>query len=399
MPVESVVGASAVLPTVSIHRDDFGAFNNSERITRITLQAGRIRAKILSYGAVIQELWVPDRDDVLDDVVLGFDTVDPYITQNPFFGCVVGRHAGRLVSPFDIDGTKYSVAGSDGGGGGIDPATNLHGGKTGWDKKNWKVSETGCNATSAWVTLTHISPDGDEGFPGTVHASVTYTVTDKLDLVLRYNATTDKKTIVSMTNHSYFNLNGTSPGEGNTIADHSLELLCDHYAIGESTGSGIPTGVYEPVHGTVMDFTRTPNAEPRRLGPAIEEILAASPEWPHGEGFFVRGVEEKRKAGTSADTIAVSDELPTAAVVRCGKSGRIMTVRTSEPQLQTYYATFLDGTLPGKRGAVYPKYGGLCLECQRCSNAIHLLNFPPQTCSPDQPYNQRTVYSFANEQI
>jgi aldose 1-epimerase len=320
------------------------------------------KVKIITYGGIITELHVPDRDGKLDDVVLGFDDLQGYLTWHPYFGCIVGRVGNRIAKgKFTLAGREYHLAINNG------PNT-LHGGKEGFDKKVWKVEDKGVGDGKGWLRLSYLSKDGEEGYPGNLSCEVTYTWTDTNELRIDYKATTDKATPVNLTNHSYFNLRGTKmPG---TILDHELMLAASKYTPTDETL--IPTGKIEPVAGTPYDFTK-----PMPIGARIDQLK--------GEpgGYDVNYALDSG-----------GGKLALAARVTEPKTGRMMEMLTTEPGVQFYTGNFLDGSLKGKGDVVYKKHYGLCLEAQHFPDAVNHSNFASVILQPGQTYSQTTVYKF-----
>ena len=343
-----------------VERMDFGKTPGGTTVELYTLTNGKITAKVMTYGAILTELIVPDRDGKMADVVLGFDSLDGYLVPHPYFGATVGRVANRVGgAKFSLDGKDYTLAANNG------PNT-LHGGLKGFDKVVWKAEVVSQTPDPA-VRFTYRSPDGEEGFPGNLDVAVTYTVTDQNAVRIDYKATTNKATPVVLTNHSYFNLSGPASG---TILDHKLILGADKYTPGDETM--IPTGVIAPVKGTPLDFTTMTT-----IGDRIDQMKGEPGGYDHN---FVLNAENR---------------LPgPAAQVRDPKSGRILDVFTTEPGIQLYTGNFLDGTVKGKGGVVYKKHQGFCLETQHFPDSVHHANFPSTILRPGQTYTQTTIYRF-----
>jgi aldose 1-epimerase len=315
--------------------------------------------EILTLGGIVSKWKAPDKEGKLADVVLGHDALEGYLKGHPYFGCITGRVANRIGNgKFTLDGTEYTLPANNG-------KHSLHGGEFGLDKMIWKAeTKYGHHETS--VTLTYTSPDGEQGYPGNLKCTVVYTLTDDNALRIDYKATTDKTTVVNLTNHSYFNLGGHNSG---TILDHVLQLNADMYTPGDDTL--LPTGKIEPVKGTPFDFT-TPTA----IGSRIKELKGI----PVGYDLnYV--VADKRLA-----------EPKLAATVTEPKSGRVLEVHSTEPGLQFYTGNFLDGKDKGKGGAIYPQYGAFCLESQFFPNSPNVKEFPSITLKPGEEYKQTTIY-------
>jgi aldose 1-epimerase len=320
----------------------------------------------ITYGATITSLKVPDKNGKLADVVLGFDTPDGYTANPPppFFGAVVGRYGNRIAKgKFTLDGKTYTLATNNG-------VNHLHGGNKGFDKRLWTVTTKETPEGSS-ATFTRTSPDGEEGYPGTLHASVTYTLTDKNELIVQYHATSDKATPINLTQHTYWNLAGEGSGD---ILGQVLTINADRYTPVDDTL--IPTGELAPVAGTPFDF-RTPTA----IGKRIEENDA---QLKKGPGYDHNWVLNRTGAG-----------LELAARLTDPKSGRTLTITTTEPGLQFYSGNFLDGTIKGKSGHVYGHRSGLCLETQHFPDSPNHPKFPSTILNPGKSYDSKTVFSFS----
>ena len=340
---------------------DFGKTPDGTPVELYVLSNGRITAKVMTYGGIITELHVPDRQGKTADVVLGFGTLAAYLTRNPHFGAITGRVANRIArAEFTLDGKEYKLAANNG-------RNTLHGGRKGFDKVVWKAEDVSGPGGPA-VKLTYLSRDGEEGFPGNLSVSVTYTLTPDDALKIDYTATTDKATPVNLTNHSYFNLGGPASG---TILDHELTVAADQYTA--SDDEYIPTGKLESVRGTPLDFNT-----PTTIGARIGQIQGDPGGYDHN--YVIR------QDGKS----------PAFAVrARDPDSGRVMEMYTTEPGVQLYTSNFLDGTLQGKGGVTYKKHQGFCLEAQHYPDALHHPNFPSIILRPGSTYTQTTVYKFS----
>lgn len=326
--------------------------------------------KLITYGGAITEIWVPDKDGKLADVNLGFDDIKGWQSKgNPFFGCLVGRYANRIANgKFTLDGKEYTLAKNNG-------AHTLHGGTKGFDKVVWKLvdqfSKTEGKNGVRGVVLSYVSPDGEEGYPGELKAEVTYTLTDDNELKIDYKATTDKPTVVNLTNHAYFNLAGHGAGD---ILDHEVTLKAAKITPPDDTL--IPTGKIESVTGTPFDFT-----SPKKIGADIAKIKA-DPVGYDINYVLDAGMSEKPALG---------------AIVYEPKSGRVMEMLTTEPGVQFYTGNFLDGTVKGKGGAVYKKHAGFCLEAQHYPDTPNQPTFPTAVLRPGKEYRQTTVYKFSTK--
>jgi aldose 1-epimerase len=344
----------------SVERMDFGKTPDGTPVELYVLTNGRITVKVMTYGGIITELHVPDRQGKTADVVLGFDTLDAYVARNPHFGAITGRVANRIAKGrFTIDGQEYKLALNNG------PNT-LHGGLKGFDKKVWKAEDVSGPSGPA-VKMTYLSADGEEGFPGNLTTTVTYTLTPDDAIQIDYSATTDKPTAVNLTNHSYFNLAGHDSG---TILDHELLMAADQYTPSDATL--IPTGELESVKGTPLDFTTA-----MAIGARFDQIKAN----PVGyDDNYVINPDKKSPAF--------------AARVRDPKSGRVLEMFTTEPGVQLYTSNFLNG-VKGKGGAAYEKHQAFCLEAQHFPDALHHPNFASVVLRPGSTYSQTTIYKFS----
>ncbi|MEO8205487.1 MAG: aldose epimerase family protein [Chthoniobacterales bacterium] len=336
----------------------FGNLPDGRSAQLFTLRnANGLEADITNYGGIITALRVPDRNNQFADIVLGFNALDPYLKGHPYFGAIVGRTVGRLTGgKFSLEGKDYTLPLNQ-------PPNHLHGGYTGFDKRLWEATQEG-----ETLHLTYLSPDGEEGYPGNLSTTVSYTLTPENELKIEYKATTDAFTIINLTNHSYFNL----AGEGQeTIADHELQIFASRYTPGDDDLT--LTGKVVSVEGQPNDFR-----QPARIGSRLDKLFLQ-----HGDNYWV----------DHPDT----DSLVLAARVSHAKSGRIMEVLTTEPCLQFYSSKYLDGTLTGKTGAPYPAFSGLCLECHRYPNAINDQGFGKMSLLPGETYRQTTIYRFLTD--
>lgn len=327
----------------------------------LTNQRGMV-ARVITFGALLTELHVPDRSGKLADIVLGFPQLSQYEGAHPYFGATIGRVGNRIAKGrFTLNGREYTLATNNG-------PNHLHGGLKGFDKRIWRAQPVP-GSSGAAVRFTYVSRDGEEGYPGTLTASVTYTLTDRNELRLDYTATADQPTPVNLTHHSYFNLSGEGTGD---ILSHELLLFADRFTPVDDTL--IPTGEILPVRGTVMDFTRsTP------IGSRIEQVPGPAPV----------GYDHNYVLNSPGGVLAL------AATVKDPASGRTMDVLTTEPGIQFYSGNFLDGTLVGKAGAAYRKHWGFCLETQHFPDSVNRPNFPPTVLQADRTYKSTTVYRFS----
>ena len=345
----------------SLVESEFGFLDGqSVKLFTLTNDSGA-EVKIIEYGGIVVSLIVPDRDGNLGDVVLGFEELDSYIADTPYFGAITGRYANRIAGGrFEIDGISYELPLNNG-------PNSLHGGIKGFDKVTWQGEPTDAGDG---VALTYVSADGEEGYPGTLESKVTYTWTDRNELRIDYVASTDKPTVVNLTNHSYFNLKdgGTSP-----ILDHELTINADSFTPIDATL--IPTGAIAPVEGTPLDFR-----EPTGIGARIEDDAE---QLAFGSGYDHNYVLNVAPEG-----------LTLAATLYEPDTGRVMDVLTSEPGVQFYSGNFLDGHLVGKGGIAYEHRSGLCLETQHFPNSPNQPEFPSTLLRPGDTYSTTTVYRF-----
>jgi len=306
---------------------------------------------ITDYGGAITSLKAPDRHGTFGDIVLGFNTLDEYVNNPRYFGALIGRHANRIANgKFSLNGVEYQLPKNNG-------ANHLHGGFKGFDKRVWNVREDGNS-----LHLSYFSKDGEENYPGNLEALVDFTLLDN-ELRLDYHATTDRDTIVNLTNHSYFNLRGVG-----TILEHELTLNAESFT--PVTEDLIPTGEIRAVAGTPMDF---------RKGKAIGSDI-------HHGGYDHNFVLNNWDGS-----------LKFAARLYEPVSGRVLEILTTDAGMQFYSGNFLDGSLTGKNGVVYEKYAGLCLEPQHFPDAPNHPNFPSTVLRPGEAYHQTTVYRFLSD--
>jgi aldose 1-epimerase len=362
-PADSPAAAAQMHDSVA--RASFGKAPDSTPVDVYTItNAHGIRARILTYGGIIQSLETPDRTGKLGDVVLGFDDMPGYVKSSPYFGAIVGRYGNRIArGKFTLDGKTYTLAINNG-------PNALHGGIKGFDKVVW-AAQPFSNDSSVGLVLTHTSPDGDEGYPGTLKAKVTYTLTDHDELAIDYEATTDKATPVNLTNHTYWNLAGEGSGD---ILGHVLTL--ESSAIVPVDSTLIPTGKLMPVAGTPFDF-RTPTAIGARIGTANEQLR-------FGKGYDHTWVLDGARQNGLAHAAHLTE--PT--------TGRSLDIHTTEPGVQFYSGNFLDGTAVGKHGHVYKFPNGLALETHHYPDSPNQPSFPSTILRPGQTYRSRTVYRF-----
>jgi aldose 1-epimerase len=350
----------------TVQKSDYGKLSDGISVDQYTLtNANGVVCKVITYGATVTELHVPDKDGKMADVVLGCPDLKTYEAGHPFFGAIAGRVANRIAGArFTLDGKEHKLAANDG-------KNTLHGGKKGFDKYVWHAEPVDTKHGAA-VRLSRTSPDGEEGFPGALKVTVTYTLTDKDELHIDYEATTDKATPVNLTNHSYFNLAGHDSG---TVLDQLMMVAADSYTRGDE--ALIPTGKIEPVKGTPLDFTK-----PAKLGARIEELKGKGKPGGYDHNYVLSA------KGKLAEL---------AARVVDPKSGRVLEMYTTEPGVQLYTGNFLDGKVKGKGGAAYKQHAGFCLEAQHYPDSVHHENFPSVILKPRETYMQTTVYKFSVE--
>ncbi len=341
----------------TLKREPFAKTADGQPVERITLtNKNGLTARIITWGATLTEFHAPDRAGKFADVTLGFDSAEPWLNPHPFFGAVAGRFANRIAKgKFTIDGKEWKLATNNG-------ENHLHGGNVGFDKRNWTFEPAGENA----ARFSYTSPDGEEGYPGTLKVSVTYTLTDANELRLDYEATTDKATVVNLTNHAYWNL-GASPD----ILGHELQLPAAKYV--EVDAGSIPTGKLAASVGP-MDFQK-----PKLIGKDIASVAGAP-----GGGFDHNWCIDGWVAGKQNFAGELYDP----------SSGRVMRVSTSEPGIQFYTGNYLKD-VAGKSGRIYGKHSGLCLETQHFPDAPNHPAFATTTLRPGEAFRSATVYQFS----
>lgn len=343
----------------------FGVMPNGDTVYRYTLtNAHGEQIKVLNYGGIIQSWLVPDRNGKMGDVVLGFDSLDQYIQQSPYFGALIGRFANRIAhGTFTLNDSTYHLFLNDG-------PNSLHGGKTGFDKKIWDVTPFTTDSTEG-LKLHYLSKDGEEGYPGNLNVNVTYTLNNQNELRIDYEATTDKPTILNLTNHSYFNLNG---GKG-TILNQKLMLNADSFLPVDSTS--IPTGEIRSVAGTPMDF-RTPTAVGAHINDDYRQLKLVHGGFDHNWNLNTKG---------NLNEVAAS--------VYDSANGKFLQIFTTQPGIQFYSGNFLDSTLHGKYGYVYPKHSAIVLETQHYPDSPNQPSFPSVVLNPGDTFHSSTIYKFS----
>lgn len=349
----------------SMKKESFGQLPDGTAVDLYTMtNANGIEARIMTYGGIIVSLKTPDRAGNLGDITHGYDTLGGYLEKNPFFGSLVGRYGNRIGhGKFSLNGVTYELAQNNG-------QNHLHGGRVGFDKKVWKVERAeGAGADGVSLVLGYVSADGEENYPGNLAVRVTYTLTDANALRIDYHATTDKDTIVNLTNHAYFNLAGKG-----TIVDHELTLNADRFTPVDA--ELIPTGELRSVRQTPFDFI-----EAHRIG---ERIDATDEQISFGKGYDHNFVLSK-PAGSLGLAARAYDPL----------SGRVLEVDTTEPGVQFYTGNFLDGSITGKGGRVYEKRSGFCLETQHFPDSPNKPQFPTTVLKKGEEYNTTTIFKFS----
>lgn len=356
-----LVAAGAEGSAMGIQVAPYGETKDGGAVSQYTLtNANGLKAVLIDYGATLVSLETPDRDGNFANITLGCPNLQSYEENSPYFGCVAGRCANRIaLGKFTLDGTEYTLATNN-------PPNHLHGGEKGFDKKVW-TSEGFTTAQGVGVKFTYQSADMEEGYPGNLLSTVKYTLGNDNSLSFEYEATTDKPTVVNLTQHSYWNLGGHGAG---TILDHVLKLHASRYTPTEETL--IPTGEIAPVAGTAFDFT-----EPTAIGARIDQVEG---------GYDLNFVLDESP-----------DPLKPAARVSDPKTGRVMEIYTTEPGIQFYSGNFLDGSFEGLDGVIYPKHSGFCLETQHFPDSINKPEWPSVVLRPGEVYRHHTVHRFSAE--
>ncbi|MGV3639125.1 MAG: aldose epimerase family protein [Adhaeribacter sp.] len=337
--------------------ESFGQTSDGQQVQLYTLRnENGMQVQITNYGGIVTSILTPDKTGKPGDVALGFDNLEAYIRNNPFFGATVGRYGNRIAKgKFSLDGQEYTLATNNG-------PNHLHGGKKGFDKVVWAAEPAGDNT----LKLTYLSKDGEEGYPGNLSTTVTFSLSEDNELKIAYQATTDKATPVNLTNHSYFNL---SAGAAETVLQHEVTIKADRFTVVDD--KLIPTGELRPVAGTVMDFTK-----PTPIGTRIAQV--------EGGGYDHNYVLRDAKG-----------PLQLAATVSEPVSGRVMEVYTTEPGIQFYSGNFLNGKVTGKGNVAYKKHSGFCLETQHFHDSPNQPGFPSTILRPGETYQTTTVYKFS----
>ena len=368
----TVVGSVSAAPMAKVTQKSFGKMPDGTNVTLYTLtNASGAQVQITNYGGTVVSVKVPDNKGKLDDIVLGFDKLSGYLQDgDPYFGALIGRYGNRIAGgKFTLDGASYTLAVNNG-------PNSLHGGKKGFDKVVWTASSVAPSADGAvGVELSYQSKDGEEGYPGSLYVKVAYTLTSDNSLKIDYTATTDKATVVNLTNHSYFNLNGAGNGD---VLDQVVQINADRMTPVDS--NLIPTGELKSVAGTPFDF-RTPTPIGARINQDEEQIK------------FGGGYDHNFVLNSTPGT----PTLALAARVVAPKTGRVLEVLTTQPGVQFYTGNFLDGKVKGKGGKVYNKRYAFCLETQHYPDSPNHPDFPTTTLKPGETLHETTIYRFSVE--
>ena len=356
--------SSPVQGALMANKESFGTMPDGKVVELYTFtNTHGVEVRVITYGAIVVSVKTPDKNGHSADITLGFDTLAGYLANKPYFGALVGRYGNRIANgKFTLDGKEFALARNNG-------PNALHGGLKGFDKVLWQAQPYQ-KAGEVGVVMKYTSADGEEGYPGILHATVTYTLNDRNEFSLDYHATADKATPVNLTNHTYFNLSGE--GSGNVLGEE-LMLNASHFTPVDSTL--IPTGKIASVTGTPLDFTK-PTAIGARINDKYEQLV-------FGGGYDLNFVINRRGPG-----------LALAARAYDPASGRVLEVDTTEPGVQFYTANFLDG-VHGKHGHIYNKRDAFCLETQHYPDSPNKPDFPSTILRPDQAFHSTTVWKFS----
>jgi aldose 1-epimerase len=346
---------------MKLTKQAYGTLDDGTEVDLYSLEnANGLKVNVITYGAMLTAIETPDRDGKLANITLHRDSLKDYVAGHPYFGCVVGRYANRIAKGrFTLEGAEYELAVNNG-------PNHLHGGLKGFDKQVWNA-EPIKGDDIVGVTFSRTSPDGEEGYPGTLQVEVTYTLTNQNELTMDYSATTDKATVVNLTNHAYWNLAGAGSG---TILDHKLEINADQFLPVDATL--IPLGPPKAVADTPMDFTSA-----AKIGARIDQV-----EGGYDHCYILKPAE--------------GDALRFCARATDEKSGRVLEIYTTQPAVQFYSGNFLDGTVSGS-GVDYQKHDGFCLETQHYPDSPNKADYPTTVLRPGETYRQTTVHKFRAE--
>ena len=350
---------------VTISKEPFGTTKDSIPVNKYILKNEKgMEISIITYGGIITSWTAPDKNGDYKDIVLGFNNVQGYENGSPYFGALIGRYGNRIANAkFSLDGTEYKLAANDG-------QNHLHGGVKGFDKVVWKAAEETTDSTAS-IVLTYLSKDMEEGYPGNLETKVTYTLDNNDELHVLYEATTDKKTVVNLTQHTYFNLSGDF---SKSILDTEVSLNADAYLPVDATL--IPTGELRPVEGTPFDF--------RQPKPIAKDIEVENEQLKRGGGYDHCWVLNNQNEGVRL-----------AATAHDPQTGRLLEVYSDEPGIQLYTGNFLDGTLPSKQGGTYGHRTGFCLETQHYPDSPNQEAFPSVVLNPGDNYVSKTSFKFS----
>lgn len=357
---------STVVAKAEMQKENFGTLPDGREVTKHVLKnKNGVEVHVINYGGIITHLKAPDKNGKLEDIVLGYDSLAGYLRETPYFGAIIGRYGNRIANGrFTLDGKQYTLVQNNNG-------QHLHGGTVGFDKVFWNIAEIDSESGMA-IRLTYLSKDMEEGYPGNLNVTVDYTLTDDNELKFEYSATTDKATVINLTQHTYFNLSGNARRD---ITDHILTLNADEYL--PVSKVLIPTGKPAPVAGTPFDFN-TPTQVGLRINEKNEQLKLAG---GYDHCWILAGPEGMKTAGSLHDSI----------------SGRTVEVRTTEPGIQFYSGNFLTGSITGKGGVVYKHRYGLCLETQHYPDSPNQPQFPTVVLKPGETYKTQTIYKFGTK--
>jgi aldose 1-epimerase len=355
-----------VAQPAKLERESFGHLADGTAIESVRLCGDDgFEVRVITFGAALQSILVPDAAGRLADVVLGRDDLEGYLAVRRFLGATVGRYANRIANgQFELDGRRFQLPTND-------SANALHGGLSGFDRKPWSITATGENP-APFVTLSYVSADGEEGYPGTLKTDITYSISARMELSIAFSATTDRPTVVNLTNHSFFNLGGVEAGGG--ILDHRLAIMADDYL--PVSPDGIPLGKPAKVDATPFDFRKTHRVG-ARIGDADQQLRIRQ---GYDHNFCLRG--------------GVAREPRLAARVEEPVSGRAMELWTDQPGVQFYSGNFLDGSVIGKYGRAHRQFDALCLEPQRYPDTPNHQDYPSARLDPGQTYRHTSLYRF-----
>lgn len=361
---EMAADSTATKSTMLMEPQSFGKLSDGREVKSYVLKnKNGVEMHVINYGGIVTHLKAPDKNGTLEDIVLGYDSLAPYVKNSPFFGALIGRYGNRIANgKFTLDGTEYTLVQNNNG-------QHLHGGTQGFDKVFWNIEPLESEAGQA-LRLTYLSKDMEEGYPGNLSAQVDYILTDDNEWIINYEATTDKKTVVNLTQHTYFNLSGNVKRD---ILGHELVIHSDQYV--PVSKVLIPTGKLASVSGTPFDFN-TSTVVGKRIDNADEQLKIAG-------GYDHCWV------------LSSQDSIKSAAVLSDPESGRVIEVFTTEPGIQFYSGNFLNKSYVGKGGVVYDHRFGLCLETEHYPDSPNQPNFPSVVLNPGEKYKTQTIYKFS----